>query len=133
MSQFRAHAPYELPNMEFRSTKDEAVADAMARVYRKGEPVPDIIVQEVTEPNLGDFFSFDDMVSSMRERMAEKIGNDDALSDSNAVAMLMVNTEGLIREVLNDYYSESDDIRIDGYLVLNTWTVKDWAPENGEA
>lgn len=130
MSQFRAHAAFELPNLEFRKTKDEAVADAMERLKGSLEygKLPNIIVQEVIEPKLSDFFSSTDMVSAMRERMQGAIGNDDALSDPDTMLRIIHEAEPKINEAL-----DAIDIRIDGYLVVNTWTVKDWAPENGEA
>lgn len=135
MSQFRAYADYELPNLEFRSTKDEAVTDAIARIVSevdfKGAARPDIIVEEVVEASLGDFFDLSDLVSSMRERMHATIGNDDALSDPAALTRLN-QSEGALRDKLNEAAAEAG-IRIDGYIAINKWRVSDWATSDAEA
>lgn len=124
---FRAYAEDELPNLELRTTKDEALMDAITRITAErgtaGHP-PTIIVDEVREPTFSDFFDFRQLMSLMRESMADKIGNDDALTD-DAIAKLSAQDDGYIAAALDDVASNTG-LRIDGYIVVNRARAERW-------
>jgi len=125
-TKFRAYTEDELPNIEFRSTKEEALADAVARAVADGAMMlphpPNIVVEEVREAFLTDFFDAGQLVSMMRESMQEMIGNDDALSEpSKLIAELQSEIEPIIMHAAN-----MAGIRIDGYITISKYTSRDW-------
>lgn len=116
---FRAYEPDDLPHLEFASTKDEAIADALARSENTAR---ELIVEQVRDPVLSDFLVPMDLISSLREAMAARIGNDDALSDGAVVERLLAAATEDITAVLDDA-AERIDLRIDGFLVVQSWNV----------
>ena len=113
---FRAFTEDELPHIQFRATRDEALADAVARLPEGN--TESIIIQQVRAPALSDFYDFSDLVSMMRERMQGLIGNDDALSsaETNEAVAKLVDRD--IRTAL-DAAAGLAALRIDGYIVVN--------------
>lgn len=126
---FRAYTEDELPNLEFRSTKEEALADAVARAIGDGTmglPIPlGIIVEEVRDAVMMDFIDGSQIVSLVREAMQEKIGNDDALSDSAVAAAFAEGIERVIGGGINEVHVSSG-ARIDGYIVIAKYINRDW-------
>lgn len=129
MNKFRAYGEDELPNLEFRSTKEEALADAVARAVADGAMKlphpPSIIVEEVRDANLSDFVDTMQIISAMRELMQEKIGNDDALSDGVVVSSLAASLRHTIEPAV-DRMQQDLGVRIDGYIVISTHKSRDW-------
>lgn len=126
-TKFRAYGEDELPNLDFRATKDDAFMVAVSRLTAElgTDPhKPTIIIEEVRDPKLSDFFEFNDLISAMRERMSERIGNDDALTDDNITSLAASAMTSI--KVSLDLASETTDLRIDGYLVVNKWRMERW-------
>lgn len=135
MNKFRAHGEEELPNLELRGTKDDAFLLAVNRLSEEavvGEHPQKIVIEELREPKLSDFFDFAHLIGVMRESMASKIGNDDALTD-DAVAMLRARNNGAIEETLDDI-AELIELRFDGMIVINRWVIdRWWVKDTGDA
>lgn len=128
-AKFRAYAEDELPNLEFRSTQEEALADAIARVSGEralaGSHPPVIFVEEVREAKLSDFIEVGQIISLLRENMQEKIGNDDALSDAAVVSALSTAIAPGLGALLDDDGGQPY-LRIDGYIVLSRSRAERW-------
>lgn len=119
MSQYRAYAEGELPNLELRSTREEALQDAIIRLQEEHDAdLPTIIIEKVRPAVLSDFFELRDTFGDLRERMSEAIGNDDALSDPVKLDALVEAAEGQVKSVL-DMAAEHAGLRIDGLIVLH--------------
>lgn len=119
---FRAFYEGELPNLELRSSRDEALHDAMIRAREaagEGGKLPVINIQQVRAPAMSDFFSLHVLISEMRESMAETIGNDDALSDASMVQAFGAAVEAPIRRAL-DQAAETVGLRLDGLIVVSS-------------
>jgi len=132
-TQFRAYAEDELPNIEFRSTGDEALIDAIGRATAERSldgKYAAIIVEEVREATLSDFFDFDQLVSLMRESMQELIGNDDAFTEE-AMAALRPWASAAIDDAL-DTAAEHADLRIDGFIVVSRQRAERWWIKAGD-
>lgn len=120
MNQYRAYALGELPNLNLRSTRDEALQDTVIRLQEgapEGAALPVIIIETVRPAKLGDFFTMRHILGDLREAMAEGIGNDDALSDMVKIDALIEAAEGPIKHAL-DAAAEHVGLRIDGMIVL---------------
>lgn len=90
-----------LPSMPIYSTYDAAKEAALSEVT----PGALFHIDEVREVALSDFVSDADIVSSIRERMANDIGNDDAIDGEAA---------DRISKVVNDVLCPAlDDLGID--------------------
>lgn len=128
-SKFRAYTEDELPNLEFRGTKEEALADAVARAVADGlvrhPHPPDIIVEEVRDATLSDFLDASQVVSLMREVMQEKIGNDDALSDGAISTGIATAIQTHVGPVLDATASDLG-VRIDGYITISKYVSRNW-------
>lgn len=127
---YRAFAEGELPNLELRSTREEALHDAVIRAregMKEGDKLPRITIQQVRAPVMSDFFSLYVLISDIRETMAETIGNDDALSDAAMAQAFGDAVEGPIRSAL-DQAAESVGLRLDGLIVVSS----EWFREDDE-
>ena len=126
MSKFRAYGEFELPNLLFTDTRDEAFVAATERLVGEaiaGNP-QNIIIEEVKEAEIGDFFDMSDLVSVMRERMAAKMGNDDVFTDEN-IAKLTAQDDGYLAECLNDV-AHNAGVTVDGYIAISRARVENW-------
>jgi len=83
-----------------------------------GDPRPSgAIIEQVRTPLLGDFLRTEDVVSIIREGMASRIGNDDALT--NEVIAVLDGKIPDMASVLNEL-----DVRIDGYHIIHAERIK---------
>lgn len=125
MSMFRAYGEEELPNLLFKDNKGDAFDMAVNRLSEEavvgGHPQK-IIIEEVREPKLSDFFDFDDLASVMAENMQARIGNSDAFTDE---AIAKLRAKNLIGPHL-DSIAKATEFRIDGYIVVNRFVIDEW-------
>lgn len=128
MSKFRAYGRDELPNLMFRDNKDAAILEAKDRLKDEAAlaaRTQSIIVEEVRDATLSDFFDFQQLLSLMREIMADKIGNDDALSEGEVIVRMENEASADIAKRL-DEAADAVGVRIDGFIVVNRWVLQDW-------